>query len=445
VDSEELVGEDGAAINAFDGDPATKWHTQWAGINPDPSVPHEIQINLGSVYDISGFRYLPRQDGINGRIGQYAFYVSTDGTDWGSPVATGTFSNDDLEQENNFLPVLGQFIRLEALSEANGGPWTSAAEINVKGQCDNLYLSLLTPLSFHIQPSDQLSVSASVCINQANYPGWGVKFELDGGVQAGGQEQVVYQFPYEATFDFVSMAEHTIDAYIIDDQGVASSMPNTDDSAFPVGIGDYFVAIGDSISEGQGDDIASDDTSQDGRNSEGGFTPILGDALTGERGYPNFCAMEGIGGFTSVQGLDRLPRVLDAHPLAQFYLILYGTNDAGFLLPIPSGEGLSQGDPSYPGTFKDNIQQMIDLILNAGKEPYLAKIPFALNASSSRSNAIQAYNRVIDELVSENSITIVPPDFYTFFLNNQNMMSDNFHPDGVGYQNMAQMWADALR
>jgi len=57
VDSEELVGEDGAAVNAFDGDVNTFWHTKWLG-NPDPPPPHEIQIDLGDVYDIDGFRYL---------------------------------------------------------------------------------------------------------------------------------------------------------------------------------------------------------------------------------------------------------------------------------------------------------------------------------------------------------------------------------------------------
>ncbi|MCP4267941.1 MAG: discoidin domain-containing protein, partial [Candidatus Brocadiaceae bacterium] len=75
VDSEEHLGEDGAAVNAFDGDINTFWHTQWVG--GSPPTPHEIQIDLDGIYDIDGFYYLPRQDGgVNGRIGQYEFYVS---------------------------------------------------------------------------------------------------------------------------------------------------------------------------------------------------------------------------------------------------------------------------------------------------------------------------------------------------------------------------------
>ncbi len=59
VDSQELAGEDGAAANAFDGNPLTIWHTGWSPSIPD--YPHEVRIDLGSVYDVDGFRDLPRQ------------------------------------------------------------------------------------------------------------------------------------------------------------------------------------------------------------------------------------------------------------------------------------------------------------------------------------------------------------------------------------------------
>jgi hypothetical protein len=59
VDSQELAGEDGAAANAFDGNPLTIWHTEWSSSIPD--YPYEIRIDVGSVCDVDGFRYLPRQ------------------------------------------------------------------------------------------------------------------------------------------------------------------------------------------------------------------------------------------------------------------------------------------------------------------------------------------------------------------------------------------------
>jgi hypothetical protein len=133
VDSQELVGEDGAAENAFDNDPNTFWHTEW--YQADPTYPHEIQINLGGLYSINGFRYLPRQDGYtNGRIKQYQFYISTDGTNWGTAVATGTFANDGSEKEVTFTAKSGRYIRLKALDEVNGKPWASIAEIRLLGQ-----------------------------------------------------------------------------------------------------------------------------------------------------------------------------------------------------------------------------------------------------------------------------------------------------------------------
>ena len=130
VDSQDTTGGNYAATNAFDGSAATFWHTQWATAQPPP--PHEIQINLGGMYQVNGFRYLPRQDGLpNGRIAQYEFYVSLDGATWGTPVATGIFANVATQQEVLFTAKVGQYIRLRALSEVSGRPYTAVAELNV--------------------------------------------------------------------------------------------------------------------------------------------------------------------------------------------------------------------------------------------------------------------------------------------------------------------------
>ncbi len=132
VDSQETMGSDGRAVNGFDGNPATIWHTRWYG--GSDSLPHEIRIDLGAFYTIDGFRYLPRQDGVvNGRIEQYEFYVSNDGVNWGTPVATGTFANSQAEKEVRFLAAPGRYVRLRVLTEVNGMPWTSMAELSVFG------------------------------------------------------------------------------------------------------------------------------------------------------------------------------------------------------------------------------------------------------------------------------------------------------------------------
>jgi hypothetical protein len=133
-DSEELIaGEWGPATpatNAFDGDPATFWHTEW--VQNEPPQPHDIRINLGAVYNITGFRHLPRQDGHDGgRIGQYEFYISTDGITWGAPVATGFFPETFAETEVRLPQTSGQYIWLRALTSIPAGFATSVAEINV--------------------------------------------------------------------------------------------------------------------------------------------------------------------------------------------------------------------------------------------------------------------------------------------------------------------------
>jgi alpha-glucosidase len=134
ADSEETVGENGAAANAFDGDPATLWHTAWS---PAPApLPHEIQLDLGAAYRVDGLRYLPRQDGgVNGRIGAYEVYLSDTPNAWGAPVATGTFADLAGEKLVPFAVAhTGRYLRLRALSEAGGrGQWTSAAELTVTG------------------------------------------------------------------------------------------------------------------------------------------------------------------------------------------------------------------------------------------------------------------------------------------------------------------------
>jgi len=130
VDSEETAGENGSGTNAVDGNPNTFWHTQWQDATPE--CPHEIIIELTPPSTIKGFTYLPRQDDIeNGTIKDYEFYVSDDGKDFGQAVSKGTFESGKEKKTVAFQAKKCRFIKLKALSEINGGAWTSAAEIGV--------------------------------------------------------------------------------------------------------------------------------------------------------------------------------------------------------------------------------------------------------------------------------------------------------------------------
>jgi glucose/arabinose dehydrogenase len=129
VDSQETTAQDGRGLNVLDGNPATLWHTQYSGTTPAP--PHEIQLDLGGSYDVTGLYHLPRQDVSNGRIARYEVSVSADGTTWGTPVATGTWVNAATEQAATFTAKTGRYVRLRALSEVGGRAWTSVAELGI--------------------------------------------------------------------------------------------------------------------------------------------------------------------------------------------------------------------------------------------------------------------------------------------------------------------------
>jgi hypothetical protein len=103
------------------------------------------------------------------------------------------------------------------------------------------------------------------------------------------------------------------------------------------------------------------------------------------------------------------------------------------------------------------MQQIIDAVVGSGKMPFLAKVPIALGPCSTctafsdpvaapRNALIRDYNTVIDALAEANGLGIPPidPDFYAYFSLNQEEFADNLHPDGVGYQSMADLWFNAL-
>ncbi len=104
VSSEETVAAFAPATYAFDGNANTFWHTEWAppGKANDPVHDHEIVIDLGATYELSGFNYLARQNGPNGRVSGYQFYAGDDTKTWGNAIAAGSFANITTEQTVQF-------------------------------------------------------------------------------------------------------------------------------------------------------------------------------------------------------------------------------------------------------------------------------------------------------------------------------------------------------
>ena len=118
----------------IDGDSRTIWHTRWS--DRTEKHPHQLVIDLGAKYQVSGVRYLVRQDGgWNGAFADVEVYISNDAEKFDSkPNAVGKFKKDKKPQSINFEKSKeGRYLKIKILSEVNGGTWASAAEIGVIG------------------------------------------------------------------------------------------------------------------------------------------------------------------------------------------------------------------------------------------------------------------------------------------------------------------------
>ncbi|MCK5834420.1 MAG: alpha-L-fucosidase [Lentisphaeria bacterium] len=133
VDSQETLKEDGRAINAIDGDPKTKWLTQWS--EKKPNHPHHIAIDLGKMVKVSGFSYLPRTDARTGHVECYEFYVSVDGKNWGQPVSKGRFDNMKNSPHQRDIKCdyirKARYIKFVSTAGVDGKSVADAAEIGV--------------------------------------------------------------------------------------------------------------------------------------------------------------------------------------------------------------------------------------------------------------------------------------------------------------------------
>ncbi|MHC4403584.1 MAG: sulfatase-like hydrolase/transferase [Planctomycetota bacterium] len=131
--SSENHANDRKAAYAIDGNPRTVWHSQFS--EKLAHHPHELVIDLGAVCEVRGFRYLARQDsGWNGTFAETEFFVSESADTFDNPVAKETFQKLRTSQDADCgKPVRGRYVRVRVLSEVNGKPWASAAEIGVVG------------------------------------------------------------------------------------------------------------------------------------------------------------------------------------------------------------------------------------------------------------------------------------------------------------------------
>ena len=115
---------------AMDGNPDTLWHTEFGKI--EPAHPHQIVVDLGADYELSGFVYRARSDCSNGTVKGYECYVSNDRKKFGEPVVKGSLEKRHDDQKVDFPSKLkGRYVCFRALSEVSGKPWASIAELQL--------------------------------------------------------------------------------------------------------------------------------------------------------------------------------------------------------------------------------------------------------------------------------------------------------------------------
>jgi lysophospholipase L1-like esterase len=134
----------------------------------------------------------------------------------------------------------------------------------------------------------------------------------------------------------------------------------------------------------------------------------------------------GVRGATAADALAQYTVALARYPDVQNWVVAFGTNDA-------AAGGSAAKD------YGTKLTQLIRGLQAAGKQVYVPRIPW----TTSHPAAIPAFNAARDAAVAQTG-AFDGPDFYAWFQQHPDQLSDGTHPNAAGKQVMNQMWADAV-
>ena len=392
------------------------------------------------------------------RTGSDAFATFTDGVSTTTTATvTGLTANTlydfkvfAINSYGTGVPVTGSatttpFIGItitSPLRQVSAAPQVATISIN-RNECNTLFY---IP---YIQTSDALSVSA-VVDGSVLPSGGGVKFVLTNTLS---QETVLYDMslPFAVTFTQLAKGEYTLDTYVVNSSQVVQSGANNHDRATNIGIGDIYVAIGDSVTEGY-DGTAynvlpytnwtqAPVKSSDNRNypqcgiSSGYYQDhwqevshhiSLNNKLESYYGYPVFILNEGVagitsGGYTFRVGFQTWQDRMNALAPNK-WLVHLGIND---------GTGSS--------VYQNQMQFIIDTLVN----DYGATGDDIVLAVPSANNGFHTY---ITNLITGNDL-VAGPDFKTYYFNHSSDLPALYagvHPTVPGHLQMARLWAISI-
>jgi lysophospholipase L1-like esterase len=217
------------------------------------------------------------------------------------------------------------------------------------------------------------------------------------------------------------------------------SEPAPTPTALPSGAAVTIVALGDSLTEGDGDD----------QDQRGGYPGRLTGLANGVRPGTRVINL-GRSGWDSGQLVaEQLPDAIAAHPLIA--LVWIGSNDLWYNNE-PDQEEWDRGN------YTANIDTILRTLTGAGARVYIAllddqsKRPTASDPErgyteadrAQMSRRVHTYNDIIAAKASKYGATTV--DFYntTIFTDPATLNEDGNHPNSHGYDIIARIWFEAI-
>lgn len=136
----------------------------------------------------------------------------------------------------------------------------------------------------------------------------------------------------------------------------------------------------------------------------------------------------GIGYLKSADAVKYINTWLQLFP-GKYVVLSYGTNDAIACIDAT--------------TFYNNYVLLVQAVLHAGKIPVVPHIPWGRNANIQSCGP--PLNARIDALYKVFPQIIQGPDLWTYFQNNQTLISnDGIHPTYTGFATYRLLWAEAM-